>query len=792
MSYRPKNAAAHVDFALGVVAPFGSLMGSSRGGKRQLRLPFLKVRNGEFSQAVGVGTGLVGGINFVRDKTYGAGMEAGWFPKLFPGWVPEAITRVFNVRAGGNVVVHHPAMRVQDRAVAAVVEAVQKPLDALADSLVRGAPTSTPISELRSSRVQNLAVKHRQARRVFAAVQSYRLAIDTARTQDRSFIPAGTEALKKCTRGCTTEQAEAIIRDFLDGLSRDCEEQLSAFEALLSKPPSETAKEERAIRRSIREYDKVLEDINGRFNMADILLRQVFGVPSTKARGEVLSKGLLGSIKTGQPAHWALTTSGHLFVSASEHSVSPGAWVLTGGKPACATGVVRLMKDQAGRVTSALVNATAIGAPPEALAQVRSALVAAGVPEDAVLCATGTRSHEFAGDVADALSPPPQSGRRTRIIATLDPNVGIEKIERLIGAGMDVARINLSHESVDQHLALIKNVQTAAERAQVEIPIMVDLPGPKIRLGKFANPDGLEKNDIALVAGRKVELSRDCLLGNDKQIPFEYEGLVEDVQVGHRILLNDGRIELRVESIDKDAGEVQCEVLRGGVLWDNVGMNLPDTQISLPTISKEDFEKLRPLIPHVDQISVSFAREARDISELRQAVATEMAARGLRKRHLIVGKIETTAGVKNLDEIAGAADVIMAARGDLQAEVGFDKVPEIQARIREVGARLSKPIVVATGVMSSMVKSGGAPTQGEADGLSAVARFQNAEAILLSRETRSSAYSVETVSACAKILQAAEAQRKVDVDAGMAMLKNALHLNDRPGRSNIARANPTR
>lgn len=755
-----ENAAAHVDFALGVVAPFGSLMASSRGGKKQIRLPFLKVRNGEFSQAIGVGTGLVGGVNFLRDKTYGAGMEAGWFPKLFPSWVPEVVTRIFNVRAGGNVVVHHPAMRVQDRAVAAAVDTVQRPLDALANSLVRGSPASTSISELRTKRLQNSAIKLRQAKRAFSAVQSYRLAIDTARQQNRPFIPPGTEAYEKCTRGCSAGEAEEIIQNFLRDLSKDCEQKLGEFEALLTKPPSETAKEERAIRRSVREYDKVLKDIGDRFNMADVLLQQVFGAPGTKAQGEVLSKELLASIKTGGPAHWALTTSGELFVSPAEASASPSASLLSGGAPTRGAGTFRLVRGEDGGITSAIVNTTATEAQAQTLADVRSALIAAGVPEEAILTATGTRGQEHKGDLADALSPAPASGRRTRIIATLDPTTGIAKIERLIKAGMNIARINLSHEAVDQHLALIKNVKTAAERAGVEVPIIVDLPGPKIRLGKFDNPSGLEKNDIVLVAGRKVALSRDCLLGSNKQIPFEYEGLVEDVKVGHRVHLNDGKVELRVESIDKEKGDVQCEVVRGGVIWDNAGMNLPDTEISLPTISNEDFERLRPLVPHVDQISVSFAREARDITDLRQAVAAEMTAKGLRKKHLIVAKIESTAGVKNLEPIARAADVIMTARGDLQAEIGFDKVPEVQARIQKLGKSLSKPVIVATGVMSSMVNNGNAPSQGEADGLNSVARFQEAEAILLSRETRSSVFSVETVEACAKILEAGEAQRK--------------------------------
>lgn len=760
-----EHAAAHVDFALGVVAPFGSLMASSRGGKKQIRLPFLKVRNGEFSQAIGVGTGLIGGVNFLRDKTYGAGVEAGWFPKLFPDWVPDFITKVFNVRAGGNLVVHHPAMRVQDKAVAAAVDAVQKPLDVLANSLVRAAPASTPAAELKARRLQNLGIKYRQAKRAFSATQSYRLAIESARREQRPLIPPGTDAYDKCTRGCTVDEAERIIENFLGDLARKCEERLGALEGLLARPPSETAAEERNLRKAIRDSADALKEINDRFNMADVLLSQVFGKSSTRGEGQPLSKTLLEGLRSGELLHWAITPGDEIFAAAGSQSTSPAPSQLSHGAPTQGAGTIRVLRGDDGAISSAVINTTATERQAPILAAVRASLIAAGVGPDAIVVATGTRALEHQGDLGDVLSPPTTSGRRTRIIATLDPSMSLGKLEQFIKSGMDIARINLSHDDVDQHLGLIQNVRIAAERLGVEVPISVDLPGPKLRLGKFDNPTGREKNDIVLVTGRQVTLSRDCLLGNDKQLPFEYETLLDDVKAGHRLFLNDARVELLVESVDKEKGEVRCQITRGGIIWDNVGMNLPDTDISLPTVSNADFEKLRPLLPHIDQIGISFVRQARDVFDLRQAVAAEMAARGLRKSHLMIAKIETSAGVKNLEEIAKAADVLMVARGDLQAEIGFDQVPEQQARIQKLGRQLLRPVIVATGVMSSMVNNGNAPTQGEADGLASVVRYQDAQAILLSRETRSSIYAAETLKACSKIIRAAEAQRQAEQGA---------------------------
>lgn len=763
-----EHAAAHVDFAVGAVAPFGTLMASSRGGKKQIRLPFLKVRSGEFSQAIGVGTGLVGGINFLRDKTYGSGVEVGWFPKLLPSWIPNVVTKIFNVRAGGNVVVHHPALRVTDRAVSAAVEATQKPLDALANALVR-ADLTTPLGELRTKRLQNSTVKYRQVQRVYAAVQSYRLAIESARRAGRPLAQEGTDAHAKLTRGTTLDKAEAIIDSFLNDLSKDCEDRLARLDALLSSPRTETGAEERAIRKSVRKMTGELTDVIDRFNMAEVLLHQVFGQANTKADSALLSPEFLASIRTAEVVHWALTDDGRVYACSAKNAATPSASLLAKGAPTRGSGTFRLVKNAEGEVTSVLLNTTATEKQADVVRAVTDALSEAGIDPAGVVATKGRRPQVHEGDLADALSPPHASGRRTRIIATLAPTASIRSLEGLIDAGMNIARINLSHEATDQHLALIANVRAAASSKGVEIPIIVDLPGPKLRLGKFENPRALDKNDIVLATGGKVTLTKDSVLGTSKLIPMEYEGLANDAQVGQRILLNDGQVELRVASIDKEKGTLDCEIVRGGIIWDNAGMNLPDTQISLPTVSNSDFEKLRPLLPYIDQIGVSFTREAHDITDVRQAAAAEMTALGLDKQHLIVAKIESTAGVHNLDAIARVSDALMVARGDLQPEIGYEKVPEVQARIEALGRALKKPTIVATGVMPSTVKSGAAPSQGETDGLYSVVRYQGAEAILLSRETRSSMYARETLRACVNIINGAEAARKEDVPAAAAV-----------------------
>lgn len=350
-------------------------------------------------------------------------------------------------------------------------------------------------------------------------------------------------------------------------------------------------------------------------------------------------------------------------------------------------------------------------------------------------------------DPGRIFGPTPVAERKTRIVATLDPDVSQAELQKMIAAGMDTARLNIGHSTPDALRRTIGRIRDASAALGRDVGVQVDLAGPKVRLGEFENPNNLEYNDIFLTAGETVSLTTEKTLGNPELLPVGYEGFAQDVEPGHRILMNDGRVELRVTESDPQSGRVRAKVVRGGKVWDHKGMNLPDTKLGLPTITERDTKFLDALLPHVDTVAASFVRSPQDVAQLRQM----MQERG---RHVpIVAKIEQREGLENLEAIAAVADGLMVARGDLGVELGYENVPPAEREINAVGNRLGKPVMVATEVLSSMVDQASRPSRGDAEAVYSAVIDQGAEAFMLGKATSYPEHAGDVVRAASHMLE---------------------------------------
>ncbi|MDP7040570.1 MAG: pyruvate kinase [Myxococcota bacterium] len=354
-------------------------------------------------------------------------------------------------------------------------------------------------------------------------------------------------------------------------------------------------------------------------------------------------------------------------------------------------------------------------------------------------------------DSADLFGARP-SERRGRIIATLNPEATVAELRQMVKAGMDVGRINAARGTIPEHKALIGRLRQAAAECGKPVSVMMDLAGPKIRLGKFANPNNIEYNDIALKKGQKLTLTTKDVMGSDALLPVDYPYLGQDVKVGDPIFLNDGKVKLKALSskIDADGeGVVEAEVEVEGIVWDRKGINLPGSKLSMPTVTDEDLVNLEGLINDVDIVCISFVREPEDVLIVRQ----KMAEYG---RNLpIIAKMERPEAMENLERIATVADGMMVARGDLGVEIGYENVPEAERAINQMGNVLGKPTIVATEVMQSMTKES-RPTRADVEGVFSAIHDQGAEAVMLGRETSFGKFPAETVRAAGRVISRAE------------------------------------
>ena len=332
--------------------------------------------------------------------------------------------------------------------------------------------------------------------------------------------------------------------------------------------------------------------------------------------------------------------------------------------------------------------------------------------------------------------------RRAKIVCTLGPATSSpEALRALVAAGMDVARINRSHGSYEEHEAVYAGVRKASNESGRAVGVLVDLQGPKIRTGRFA--DG----PVTLVNGERFTITVDDILGDQERVSTTYKGLPGDVSPGDRLLIDDGKVALlALEVTDTD---VLTEVVEGGVVSDNKGINLPGVAVNVPAMSDKDEADLRwALRLRADMVALSFVRDAKDIERVHEIMDEE----GVRLP--VIAKIEKPQAVENLKEIIKAFDGVMVARGDLGVELPFEEVPLVQKLAIEIARRNAKPVIVATQVLESMIENS-RPTRAEASDC-ANAVLDGADAIMLSGETSVGKWPIEAVTTMARIIESTE------------------------------------
>ena len=313
---------------------------------------------------------------------------------------------------------------------------------------------------------------------------------------------------------------------------------------------------------------------------------------------------------------------------------------------------------------------------------------------------------------------------------------------------MDVARLNMSHGTHEDHAQTYQFVREASDESGHGVGILADLQGPKIRLGSFV--DG----STALTRDQALTITTRDVLGNRDLVPTTYAGLPNDVQVGDPILIDDGRIRLRVTAVE--GTEVHTKVIVPGRISDHKGINLPGVAVSVPALSAKDEDDLRfALGLSVDFVALSFVRSAEDVLDVRK-IMDEVG-----KRLPVIAKIEKPQAVENLDEVIAAFDGLMVARGDLGVEIPLERVPVIQKRIVFRARRMAKPVIVATQMLDSMI-SQPAPTRAEASDV-ANAVLDGTDAVMLSGETSVGRYPVETVTTMTRIIESTEESGFYDI-----------------------------
>lgn len=336
--------------------------------------------------------------------------------------------------------------------------------------------------------------------------------------------------------------------------------------------------------------------------------------------------------------------------------------------------------------------------------------------------------------------------RRTKIVATLGPaSESPEVLERLVKACVNVVRLNFSHGSAEDHIRRAEQVRAIAKKHGTCVGILADLQGPKIRIGKFVN------GKTMLMSGQHfiIDAALDLDTGDNARVGITYKELVDDVEPGARLLLNDGMIVMDVKEIK--AQEIHCHVIVGGELSNNKGVNREGGGLSARALTNKDREDIQTAVKlEADYVAISFPRDAQDIEEARSLVQKAGGNAG------IIAKIERAEAVENLNEILEASDAVMVARGDLGVEIGDAAVPPAQKRIMRRAPKYNCPVIVATQMMESMI-SNPIPTRAEVNDV-ANAVLDGADAIMLSGETAAGKYPVEAVEAMNRTCLATEEQ----------------------------------
>lgn len=333
--------------------------------------------------------------------------------------------------------------------------------------------------------------------------------------------------------------------------------------------------------------------------------------------------------------------------------------------------------------------------------------------------------------------------RKTKIVCTIGPaSESLEMLTQLIASGLNVARLNFSHGDYEEHGNRITRIRQACKQLNKTVAILLDTKGPEIRTG------GLKEKSVNLVQGESIVLTTDNIKGDADRVAVTYSDLPNDVQVGSKILIDDGLIELVVEKIE--GTDISCKIINGGPLSSNKGVNVPGVQVSLPGITEKDANDIIFGIEQgVDFIAASFVRKASDVLEIRELLEKHNAG------HIqIISKIENQEGVDNLDEIIEVSDGLMVARGDLGVEIPPEEVPLVQKMMIEKCNFAGKPVITATQMLDSMERNP-RPTRAEASDV-ANAIFDGTDAIMLSGETAAGKYPAEAVQTMSRIAVKAE------------------------------------
>ncbi len=333
--------------------------------------------------------------------------------------------------------------------------------------------------------------------------------------------------------------------------------------------------------------------------------------------------------------------------------------------------------------------------------------------------------------------------RKTKIICTLGPAVDNEDtLQKLMLKGMNIARINFSHGTHEQHKKRVDIFKKVRDRLKFAIPLLLDTKGPEIRTGRF------EKGEVLLNEGDSFVLANADIVGDQSKASVTYKELYKDVRPGGRILINDGLVELEVTDIKNK--DIHCKVLNGGIIGNNKGINVPGAEIHLPSITEQDIKDIEFGIKNdFDFIAASFVRKASDVIEIRK-VLEKNNGQGIK----VIAKIENREGIENFDDIIKVSDGIMVARGDLGVEIPVEDVPVVQKNLIEKCYKNGKPVITATQMLDSMIRNP-RPTRAEASDI-ANAIYDGTSVIMLSGETASGKYPVESLETMVKIAKKAE------------------------------------
>jgi pyruvate kinase len=334
--------------------------------------------------------------------------------------------------------------------------------------------------------------------------------------------------------------------------------------------------------------------------------------------------------------------------------------------------------------------------------------------------------------------------KKTKIVATMGPasTNSKEVLKQMIENGTNVCRLNFSHGKHDNHLNTIKMVREINAELDVDVALLADLQGPKIRIGE------VENNGIELIDGSQLIITTKECIGTKERVYLTYKEFPKDVAVGDRVLMDDGKLQLEVTGTNRE-DEVITKVLNGGVLSSKKGVNLPNTKISLPCLTVKDLRDLEFALEHdVDWIGLSFVRSSKDIDDLRKLITKK------NKHAKIIAKIEKPEAVADIDAIIRTTDALMIARGDMGVELPAEKVPNIQKMIIRKARNFGKPTIVATQMMESMITNF-SPTRAEVNDV-ANAVLDGADAVMLSGETSVGKYPVEVIKTMTKIVREIE------------------------------------